>query len=249
MMRYTKMGMVCAAAMMASGCSFLGIGGHQTARSDMRMEAQMATAAAVADVQLQVGRENLRDGNLATAARYLRSAQAHPETRAEATNALGVVYAKLGRLDVAGDYFAKAAELEPDNAKYLTNLARLERDVSFAALRVEEAKPIAPVRSAEAAVPAAAPAVAAAAKAEPSAVAATLQRVERLSRNEIHIRTVSADEAPANFEVVSRNPAPALAMAKEDETLETLPEMIEAPGSKAPESKAKTIEYPQRVEL
>ncbi|MEL1251010.1 tetratricopeptide repeat protein [Aurantiacibacter gilvus] len=133
MKKAIKLGVVGAVGLTLSGCGVFG-GGH-TVRADVQQQMELATQEAVAEINLDVGRENLRNGNLAAAARYLTEAREHPLTRAEATNALGVVYARLQRLDVARRYFAEALEADPQNALYSTNLARLERDVSFAMQR------------------------------------------------------------------------------------------------------------------
>lgn len=225
-----KIGMVCAGGLFLSGCSMLGIGGNQSAGLQLDRQTDLATAETVAEIHLDVGRENLRQGNLATAARYLREAQSHPLTRAEASNALGVVYIRLGRLDVAQRYFADAVEHDPENARYLTNLARIERDVSFAEVRAVERSQDAP-RVAEV-TPARAP------QAQPVEVART-SRVREPSV--IHIRTADSEHAAPHMQLVERRP---VVQVVERSAAEPQPE-----SSDIKVSQAKVVEYPIRIEL
>ncbi|MCT2400068.1 tetratricopeptide repeat protein [Novosphingobium mangrovi (ex Huang et al. 2023)] len=78
------------------------------------------------------GRTHIAEGNLAAAAEALRMAQRFPETKADATNGLGVVYARMKRFDVAARYFREATEMEPSNNRFATNLHRLERTTRVA---------------------------------------------------------------------------------------------------------------------
>jgi tetratricopeptide (TPR) repeat protein len=230
-----KIGLACTGGLLLSGCGILGIGGHHSAGLELDRQTELATAEAVAEIHLDVGRENLREGNLATAARYLREAQLHPTTRAEATNALGVVYIRLGRLDVAQRYFADAVELEPENARYMTNLARIERDVSFAELRAMD-------RSQEATQVAestpAIPAIAAPVDAGPVEVA----RANRVRQpSVIHITTTASEHAAPNMQLVERRPVIQVVDRSAAEP--------QAENSYTKVSQAKIVEYPIRIEL
>lgn len=77
---------------------------------------------------LEEGRAALRAGNLSTAAALLRIAQQNPDTRAAASNGLGVVYVQLGRRDLAERYFRLALAADPANPKYAANLVRLQTE-------------------------------------------------------------------------------------------------------------------------
>ena len=224
MKRFAKFAVVGLSGMLLAGCSIFG--GNQLARSDAQGREQMASAQAVAEIYLDVGRTNLRNGNLATATRYLQGALSHPSTRAEATNAMGVVYIRLGRLDVAQRYFKQAVDLEPGNASYHTNLARIERDVSFAQLRAPT-----PVR--EAAV-----AVAAASVPTPRAAPVSVSP-RRDASGVINIRTMGETSTAApNMMVVERRPVVQAIQADASSAAEEATQPAE-----------KSREYPLTIEL
>lgn len=75
---------------------------------------------------LDEGRAQLRDSNLSAAAALLRVAQQDPALRAEASNALGVTYARLGRDDLAERYFRAAIDIAPSDQRFAANLLRLQ---------------------------------------------------------------------------------------------------------------------------
>lgn len=230
-----KFGLAAATGVLLSGCSLFN-GGHQ-ARLGSNLEAELATAETVADIQLEVGRENLANGNLATAARYLREARAHPNTRAAATNALGVVYIRLGRIDVAQRYFAEAVDLEPDNARFLTNLARIERDISFARLRADDARGHDGAETLFAVAPV-----------EPVAAPNEQSEEVRSSANVIHIRTAEiGDHAPARMQVVSRTPV--VQMTRNEAAPEAEPAQDEPEEAPNTGTQAKVVDYPVRIAI
>jgi|GEM_PF-1466696 len=229
----SKIGLLAATGVLLSGCSLFT--GDRHASFGSTPEAELATAETVADIQLEVGRENLADGNLAAAARYLRGARSHPKTRAAATNALGVVYIRLGRLDVAQRYFSEAVELEPDNARFVTNLARIERDVSFARLRAEDV-----------ASPSEAPSALAVAPVEPTNVEQERPVEVRSSADVIHIRTAEVEHrAPNQMQVVSRRPV--VQVARNDAEQEAEPAEAERSVEPREVTRAKVIDYPVRI--
>jgi Flp pilus assembly protein TadD len=81
---------------------------------------------------LEEGRTQLREGNISAAVASFRIALLDEETRAEASNGLGVAYARLGRPDLADRYFQAAISAEPENTKYVANLLRLQQQVMLA---------------------------------------------------------------------------------------------------------------------
>jgi Flp pilus assembly protein TadD len=93
------------------------------------------------------GRSHLAEGNLAAAAELLRQAKRFPETKADATNGLGVVYARLKRFDVAARYFREATELEPANRRFAANLQRLEGTTRLAAKGSDAGRVTAPAEA------------------------------------------------------------------------------------------------------
>ena len=76
--------------------------------------------------QLELGRNRIQNGALTEALEPLRRASFNPATAAAAHNAMGVVYARLGRNDVAGRMFRLAMEENPGEPKFAANLERLE---------------------------------------------------------------------------------------------------------------------------
>ena len=81
---------------------------------------------------IEEGGAFLREGNLSAAVASYRIALLDPSSRADASNGLGVAYAKLGRDDLSARYFLAAIDAEPDNPKYVANLLRLQEQVLLA---------------------------------------------------------------------------------------------------------------------
>jgi tetratricopeptide (TPR) repeat protein len=131
---------------------------------------------------LEEGGAFLREGNLSAAVASYRIALLDRATRADASNGLGVAYAKLGRDDLAARYFMGAIDAEPDNPKYVANLLRLQQQV-FLARRVDD------IGQGEA-LAATASAAALSRQADAGAAGSrTSDLVERISRGEVQIRT------------------------------------------------------------
>jgi tetratricopeptide (TPR) repeat protein len=97
-----------------------------------RPTAEQRVELAGTDGALDEGRGQLRAGNVSAAVASFRIALLDPATRAEASNGLGVAYAKLGRQDLAERYFQGAMMAEPTNSKYVANLLRLQQQVMLA---------------------------------------------------------------------------------------------------------------------
>lgn len=81
---------------------------------------------------LEEGRAFLQAGQLSAAVASFRIAQLDRATRADASNGLGVAYAKLGRLDLAERYFQAAILSDPQNTRFAANLLRLQQEVMLA---------------------------------------------------------------------------------------------------------------------
>ncbi len=226
-----RTGIVAAAGLLLSGCSLFG--GHHATAMNGGQDAEMATAEAIAEIQLEVGRENLADGNLATATRYLQGARMHPATRADATNALGVVYVRLGRLDVAQRYFLEALEVEPENARFATNLARLEGDVSFARMRASD--PVEDAVSEEALASLLTAAV-------PDLPEVRVEAESNRQPHVIHIQTAeNVENGPPRMEVYARRPVVQVVDREQAQD--------ERPDTERGFSRAKIIDYPVRIEI
>ncbi|MDE2410888.1 MAG: tetratricopeptide repeat protein [Sphingomonadales bacterium] len=117
------------------GCSAL-FGTNKLANqtgSQGQIQASTAKAAAAAPTELtNAGRRALDQGNAGIAIDTFSRALASGEAPAPALNGLGVAFARIGRFDLAQRYFEKAAQIDPIEPRYQTNLARLMRSPLFA---------------------------------------------------------------------------------------------------------------------
>lgn len=152
--------------------------------------------AADAELALEEGRAYLRSGQLAAAVASFRIARTDPETAAEASNGLGVAYAKIGRMDLADRYFRTAMALKPSEDRFAANLLRLQRDVMVARRPAPDA---------------AAPSLAAAERVPEQMVQADMavpKRVAAKVRQPEILIVTGKEQAPApTMEVASRTPA------------------------------------------
>lgn len=103
-----------------------------------------ALAQAIGEPDLVAGQEALRAGNISQAIASFRLAMLDPGSQADASNGLGIAYARLGRADLAERYFLQAIEIAPKGEKYAANLMRfyesdLARTAQAKALRVQQA--------------------------------------------------------------------------------------------------------------
>jgi hypothetical protein len=87
-----------------------------------------------AEGQLAAGRDALGQRNYAAAITAFRAASVEQSVQPAAQNGLGVAFAGIGREDLAELHFRKAISLDPANARYEENLARLYRVQLTAAL-------------------------------------------------------------------------------------------------------------------
>ena len=131
----------CAAALIGlSGCqSVLNTLGFNSSASS-----RPALAQAIGEPDLVAGQEALRAGNISQAIASFRLAMLDPGSQADASNGLGIAYARLGRADLAERYFLQATEIAPKGEKYAANLMRfyesdLARTAQAKALRVQQA--------------------------------------------------------------------------------------------------------------
>ncbi|WP_374285100.1 tetratricopeptide repeat protein [Novosphingobium sp.] len=95
------------------------------------------------NADLAMGRQALADGQYGTAIAALRFARLDPACSAEATNALGVAYARIGRDDLAERYFREALALAPDDRRFAANLARFGQAQSLRLAAVQAPAPVA----------------------------------------------------------------------------------------------------------
>lgn len=192
-----------AAGLTLSGCQALF--GPRTAQIDTANQASMAQAENPA---LEQGRQLLKAGRIAQAIELLRVAQRDPASMAEASNGLGVAYAKLGRHDLADRYFKMALALKPEDTRFAGNMIRLQRDYDLATKRQEAA-----VRLAK--------------KAEDERLVRQARvveqgQIERVSRGQVAIRTHAAPGAAAPAtEVFAMNSATIEAPARPEVGVET----------------------------
>ncbi|WP_296679633.1 tetratricopeptide repeat protein [Novosphingobium sp.] len=116
------------------GCSALF--GKNKLTSQTGTEEQIQVAAEAAPVKVAVmtdaGRKALDHGNAGMAIEAFTRAVTSGEAPAPALNGLGVAYARIGRFDLAQRYFQRAAQIDPDEMRYQSNLSRLMRSPLFA---------------------------------------------------------------------------------------------------------------------
>ncbi|MBA4007898.1 MAG: hypothetical protein C0471_20870 [Erythrobacter sp.] len=91
---------------------------------------------------LEAGREALTQGRPVEAITPLRAALADPLTRPEASNALGVAFAQIGRDDLAEQYFKSAIAADPTDNRFIANLLRLQH-AGLARKAASDAPPLA----------------------------------------------------------------------------------------------------------
>jgi hypothetical protein len=189
-----------------------------------RPQAQTTELAGNSVGSLEEGKELLREGNISAAVASLRVARLDRARFGEASNALAIAYARLGRADLADRYFREAILAEPENDKYAANLLRLQGQVMLA--RTQPTAPAEPVGETLA------PAVAAAATPVPLPSSDRLAHgtVDRISRTEVQVRSrPNLGNAPTA--VVAYRDAPVAAR------------------SQSGEAGAETPAYPVRIRL
>lgn len=176
-----------AGASLLSGCAgmFHSASRHVKSVEPTPNREVLAQVAMTGSSQLAQGRDLLTKGLVAQAIDQFRLAQRDPGTMAEASNGLGVAYARLGRSDLAERYFRMAVAIVPGDQRFAANLARLyERNAMLADNRAETEQKLAVAE------------VAPQRAAEP-------KRIERLSRGEVMLRTVAPEAAAPRARVVT----------------------------------------------
>lgn len=78
------------------------------------------------------GRAHLREGQISAAVASFKIARLDPAVAADASNGLGVAYARLGRPDIADRYFREALRRAPEDERFVANLLRLQKSVMLA---------------------------------------------------------------------------------------------------------------------
>lgn len=175
-----------------SGCQ--AIFGSRTANLESADRASLAQQEAAVNPALDQGRQLLKAGRIAQAVELLRVAQRDPDSMADASNALGVAYAKLGRHDLADRYFRMALALEPGDARFASNMLRLQRDHNLALRRAAEEEQLA-LRAREEQE-----------RREIASREAEEGRIQRVSRGQVQIRTGGATPVSApRMEVLALN--------------------------------------------
>lgn len=169
---------VCAAiagAVALSGCQSGGLPGWSfKSHSRPVLDTLRVDHAAI----LEEGRSQLKAGNLSAAAASFRIASRSEAQAAEASNGLAVVYARIGRPDLAERYFRAALAIEPDSQRFAANLLRLQGRI-LAARRMPNAGALA---DASLTVPAAA-------SVRPQPSRAMPGQLERVARGMVRIKT------------------------------------------------------------
>lgn len=182
--RYAKaIALIALTAPLGACNSFLGIHFARHARSAEPAVAEAARAAPETDA----GRQQLTNGQTGLAIESFQKALASGEPAAPAVNGLGVAYARLGRFELALQYFKQAMDADPSDQRYQANVARLMQSPTFAMRR--DGDLVAAQLQAEQA--AAIPAAAQAASAAPA-----IGKLQRVSRGEVRIVSAAPEAAP-----------------------------------------------------
>lgn len=189
---------VIATALLATvlgGCQ--SIFGHQSAQLEVRpLGAEQSTAAAA--IALEAGRQQLNNGDVASAIASFRTASLDPATAAPAHNGLGISYALLGRGDIAERHFLQAIAAAPDEERYSANLAKFYRSREAAMAKVQVAP--APQRDLSSRMVQAGPSQVMVSSPSP------LAGFTRVSRQEVAIRTEPSKPVNATSDPRRRNP-------------------------------------------
>lgn len=159
---------------------------------------------------LAEGRDALQEGRPAAAVVPLRIALLDPTTRPQASNALGVAYAQMGRDDIAEQYFKAAIEADPGDTRYVANLLRLQHAVlarrtqaDASRLAVQSGGEVTRGKGFIANIPEA--------RSDAPVVAS---KIERRSRGEVFIASANAPSAPSAVVAYSAQPLSNKATAK-----------------------------------
>lgn len=105
------------------GCALLGLG-----KSKPQIEAMSTLPQGdEAYIRFEEGRAALDNGHYAAAIVAYSEARSEPDLLAPSLNGMAVAYSRLGRLDLAGRYFAQAVAADPDDERFRNNLALLRR--------------------------------------------------------------------------------------------------------------------------
>lgn len=111
------------AASALSGCqSFFGIAGHSQSREKLS-SADVDLSDYFAE-RVAAGKAQLDRGQYGAALAAFRQARYHPEFAGEAYNGMAIVYARLGREDLAEGFFIEAGRADPANTQFAANLSR-----------------------------------------------------------------------------------------------------------------------------
>ena len=189
-----------AAAVSLGGCQSFPLTSWLFKKDRPASEADPQLAGSTAGA-LEEGAAFLRAGNLSAAVASFRIAQLDRATRADASNGLGVTYARLGRLDLAERYFQAAILSDPENPRFAANLLRLQQQVLLA-------------RRASARDVLAAAGAAPMPQAKPANETLLAGTVDRVSRGEVRVSTrPELGNAPAMMVAYADAPAESTAPA------------------------------------
>lgn len=155
----------------------------------VRQAESAASQSSMLTDHLSLGKAFLDAGVLSRAVEEFRLALRDPDTLAEASNGLGITYARLGRDDLAERYFRIATAMAPEDLRFAANLRRFY--VTGQRLAATAEADVGPASS----LP-----VSSDAKAADQAGGG---RIERLSRNEVRIHTSPPAQAPTTRVMVA----------------------------------------------
>lgn len=115
---------IAAAALALGGCQAI-FGGGEGARADVS-EIDMGDYFAV---RIAAGRQHLKANRPTRAVTAFRQASYDPRYAGEAFNGMAIAYDRLGRPDLAQQYFERAVAAAPSDPRFSRNLARFQSRV------------------------------------------------------------------------------------------------------------------------
>lgn len=213
----------CAKILLASACVAALPGCQSLFPSHGQVAQASLSDAAMQDYfvqRLEEGRAHLRANRPGAAVVAFRQASYGAAVRARALNGMAVAYDRLGRADLAQQYFMAAMNLEPENPSFAANFLRFNQ--SLADARQVDAVAVAQAQALLVGTAEGSPSSGDA----PSGVAEVADRVQRVSPNEVRIVAAATEpEAGQSGRLAARAQSPAL------------------------RARAQNREYPVRVEL
>lgn len=168
-----------------SGCnSFLGIKiGRSTPNEAPAKSVAAAKAETIQAASTELGRSQLAQGQTGAAIESFRLALANGEPVAPAVNGLGVAYVRIGRFDLAKQYFEQAQAADPMDSRYSNNLYRVILAMRYDGIQLASAQKQLEPRGKDS-------------TSKEAAGKPDTGRLTRVSPGEVRVATAPAEKAP-----------------------------------------------------